>query len=376
MTDRPDVVVIGGGGIGCACAWELAKRGLHVVVVERGTPGREATWAAAGMLSALSDDDHPADLLLLARASRDRYPAFVEELQHATGVELAYRSLGSLRVALDDAEAASLRRWVAHQREVGIEAEWLDADAVRRLEPSLAPGVRGGALARGEQHIDNRRLGRAVWAAAVAAGVHFRLGVPATRILGADSGRVTGVELATGERIEAGSVVLAAGSWSGLLSGLPRPLPVVPVRGQMLALEAVPTPIARIVMTTRCYLIPDAGGRVLVGATVERAGFHPVVTPAGLRHLADAAAAAAPALADAPVAEVWAGLRPGTPDGLPILGLDPEVPNLVYATGHHRNGILLLPITAGVVADIVLGTAPAVPLEPFSPARFKEGDHG
>ncbi|HEY8470198.1 MAG TPA: glycine oxidase ThiO [Longimicrobiales bacterium] len=376
MMDWPDVVIIGGGGIGCACAWELAGRGLRVVVVERGTPGREATWAAAGMLSALSDGDHPADLLLLARASRDRYPSFVEALRQATGVELAYRTPGSLRVALSDGDAASLQRWVAHQREAGFEAEWLDADAVRRLEPSLAAAVRGGALARAEQHIDNRRLGRALWAAATAAGARFRLGVPATRILGADTGRVTGVELATGERIEAGAVVLAAGCWSGLLSGLPRALPVAPVRGQMLALEAVPPPIGRIVMTTRCYLIPDAGGRVLVGATVEQAGFHAVVTPAGLRHLADAACAAAPVLADAPVAEVWAGLRPGTPDGLPVLGPDPEVPNLVYATGHHRNGILLVPITARVVGDVVLGTTPAVPLEPFSPARFKERDHG
>lgn len=376
MTDRPDVVIVGGGGIGCACAWELAGRGLRVVVVERGTPGREATWAAAGMLSALSDDEHPDDLLALARASRERYAAFVQALRQATGIEVAHRTPGILRVALSDDEAASLRRWVTQQQEAGLEAEWLDADAVRRLEPSLAPAVRGGALARTEQHIDNRRLGRALWAAATAAGARFLLGVPATRILGADTGRVTGVELATGERIEAGTVVVAAGCWSGLLSGLPRSLPVVPVRGQMLALETVPPPLARIILSTRCYLIPDAGGRVLVGATVEQAGFHAVVTPAGLRHLADAACAAAPVLADAPVVEVWAGLRPGTPDGLPVLGPDPDVPNLVYATGHHRNGIVLTPITAAVVGDVVAGTAPAVPLEPFSPARFVEAGHG
>src|SRR5690606_19637630 len=212
----------------------------------------------------------------------------------------------------------------------------------------------------------------ALWAAAARAGAEFRLGVPAAGVLGADDGRATGVELASGERLEAGAVVVAAGCWSALLGGLPRKLPVEPVRGQMLAVGAVPPVLGRTIMAEHCYLIPTADGRVLIGATLERAGFRACVTPAGLRQLVDAATAAVPGLAAAPVVEVWAGLRPGTPDDLPILGADPDVPNLFYATGHYRNGILLTPITAGIVGDLVTGSEPGVPLAPFSPARFME----
>ena len=362
--------MIGGGAIGCASAWELARRGLRVVVVERGTPGGEATWASAGMLSVLSEGERPDALFALARASRDRYPAFLQALREATGLAVDLRELGNLRVALSDDAAEVLRREVERQWAAGVGVEWLDRAAARELEPSLAGAVRAAALTPTDAHVDNRRLGRALWAAAAAAGVAFRLGVPAARVLAEPGGRVAGVELAGGERIEAAAVVIAAGSWSGTLNGLPRTLPVQPVRGQMLAVEAVPPLVRRIVMGDGCYLVPTAEGRVLVGATVERAGFERRVTPAGIRDLVNAATAVVPALAEAAVVETWAGLRPGTPDGLPILGTDPELAGLVYATGHFRNGILLTPITAEIVADLVAGASPAISLEPFAPNRF------
>src|SRR5690606_9594135 len=283
--ERPDAVVIGGGAIGCASAWELARRGLRVVVVERDTPGRQASWAAAGMLSVLAEGERPEALFALARASRERYPAFVRALREATGADVEHRALGTLRVALSDDAAETLRRDVERQWAAGIEAEWLDRAAARRLEPSLVGTVRAAVLTDADGHVDNRRLGRALWAAAAAAGVGFRLGVPAARVLGAAGGRAAGVELASGERIEAGVVGVAAGSWSGRLGGLPRALPVRPMRGQMLAVEAVPPLLRRIVMSGKCYLIPAADGRVLVGATVEQAGFDCCVTPAGLREL-------------------------------------------------------------------------------------------
>lgn len=369
---RPDAVVIGAGAVGCASAWELARRGLRVVVVERGTPGGEATWAAAGMLSVMPEGDRPDALYALARASHDRYPGFLRAVREATGAIVELRELGNLRVALSDDAAEALRREVEREWAAGLEAEWLDPAAARELEPSLAGTIRAAALTQRDAHVDNRRLGRALWAAAAAAGVAFRLGVPAARVVFGSGGQVAGVELASGERIDAGAVVVAAGSWSGTLGGLPRPLPVHPVRGQMLAVEAVPPLVRRIVMGSACYLVPASDGRVLVGATVERAGFDRRVTPAGLRNLVSAAIALVPDLAEAPIVETWAGLRPGTPDGFPVLGADPEVAGLVYATGHFRNGILLTPITAEIVADLVTGRPPAVGLEPFSPTRFTE----
>jgi glycine oxidase len=364
-----DVVILGGGVIGCATAWELARRGLSVVVVERDTPGLGATSAAAGMLSPLSESEEAGPFLELALSSLDRYPSFVAALFEETGIDVEYRQRGKLEVAFDEAGEARLRATYGWRREAGFVVDWLDADEARRMEPALSPRARAGLFNARDHQVDNRRLGRAAWLAAERAGARFLTGTPALAIRSA-AGRVRGVALANGEVVTAPRVVLALGSWSGGLDGLPRPLPVFPVRGEIIALEAAPSPLTRVVSTGRCYLVSRAEGRVLVGATAERAGFQSRATAGGVQKLLAAAIEAVPALAGAPIAELWGGLRPGTPDTLPILGPDPEVEGLVYATGHYRNGILLAPITAQLVMAAVVGERPALSLAPFAVDRF------
>lgn len=359
--------------IGCAAARELARRGLSVTVVERGTPSRGATWASAGMLSPLAEARQPGPFLSLALASLDRYPGFAEALHEATGIDVEYHDAGKLQIALDDQQTAELQATFAWRAEAGYPVEWLEGEEARRLEPALSSQVRGGVFIKRDHWVNNRRLGRALWTAAARAGVQFRLGDQVTGIVkegGAGAARVAGVALAGGETLAAGRVLVAAGCWSGQLQGLPRPLPVFPVRGQMVALQSVPPALGRVVLVGTHYLIPRVSGRILVGATVECAGYRPHITPAGVGSLLATAMQTLPSLADAPLLELWAGLRPGTPDDMPILGADREVEGLFYATGHFRNGILLAPITAEVLADEMTGQASAFPLEAFSIGRF------
>lgn len=371
-------IVVGGGVIGCGVAWELARRGRDVTVVERDRPGRGASWAAAGMLSPLAEAERPGPFLELGLASLDLFPEFAARLRDATGIDVEYRRTGKLRLAFTEAEEqrlAETHQWYSAQ---GFEAEWLDGDAVRRLEPELAPGIRGALRVALDHQVDNRMLARALWLAAEAAGarvvnaasVRTLMTGPAPQETRA-SARVTGVELATGEVIEATSVVLAAGCWSGLVAGLPRPIPVHPVPGQMLALGPAARRYRHMLMTERCYIVPRSDGRVLVGATVEAPSFLAFPSAAGVHRLLSGALEVSPFLAHLPIAETWAGLRPGTPDGLPILGEDPDVAGLYYATGHYRNGILLAPITAHAIADLVCAGESSVPLAAFRPERFE-----
>lgn len=374
---RSDVVIVGGGTIGCAAAWLLARRGVDVTVVERGTPGREAAWAAGGMLSPLAEADGPGAFLDLSLSSFERFPGFVEALREASDLDVEYRTSGKLEVALDDSEAERQAARFAWQREQGFETERLDGDEARRLEPSLSPAVRSALRIAPDHRVDNRRFGRALWTAAGHAGASFRLGLPAARVataaVGDGSGRaVRGVELADGTVIEAAHVIVAAGCWSGELDGLPRPLPVFPVRGQMVAVAAVPPLLERVVAGNGCYLIPRADGRVIIGSTMERVGYRSHPTAGGIATLLRKGLRTVPALADARIAETWAGLRPGTPDDLPVLGPDPDVQGLVYATGHFRNGILLTPVTADIVTAVVTGEASPVDLDAFAPDRSFE----
>lgn len=364
-----DVVIVGGGVIGCAVARRAARDGLRVVVLERATPGMEASWAAAGMLSPLAEANEPGPFLDLLIRARQMYPAYAAALREETGIDISYSDAGTLYAALreeDEEELEARWRW---QSAAGLPLERLTAREAREAEPALSPAVRGALRFPGDHQVDNRALGAALWSAASRAGARFRLGAHAARLL-RDGGEVAGVECADGTRIAAGAVVLAGGAWAGRLEGLPRPVPVEPVHGQLLALEAVPPVFRHVVDTPRCYLVPRTAGRLIVGATVERTGDRKAVTPWGLRRLIDGAVEAAPALEHAPLAETWSGLRPGTPDGCPILGRDPDLPGLAYATGHFRNGILLAPLTGERVGALLSRGEWCAGLEAFGIGRF------
>lgn len=366
----PDAVVIGGGVIGCAIARRAARGGLSVVVLERGACGAEASHAAAGMLSPLAEADRPGPFLDLLLAARSLYAAFAAAMRDETGADIGYSDAGTLFLSLRDEDDAELEHRWAWQRAAGLCVQRLTADETRALEPAVSPAVRFALRFPGDHQVDNRRLGPALATAAERAGAEIRLGAEAVALL-RDGDRVTGVALADGTRIHAGAVVIAGGSWAGQIGGLPRPLPVEPVHGQLLAMETAPPLFRHVVDSPRCYLVPRADGRVIAGATSERVGYRKTVTPWGIRRLLDGAVEIAPALDHVPLVETWSGLRPGTPDGLPILGRDPDVPNLLYATGHFRNGILLTPLTGEAIGAMLLGNEPAWDLDAYGIERFE-----
>lgn len=371
MGDARDVVIVGGGIIGCALALALVRRGLAVTVIEPGSPAGEATWAAGGMLSPLGEARDTGPFLALASASLDRYAAWVGELEERSSLPVGYRTAGKLEVALDDEGAQRLRDEFRWRRDAGADVTWLEGREARREEPALSDTVRAAVLISRDHSVDNRALGRAAWVAASRAGARFRLGERAAAV-SAEAGRASGVTLSGGDRLAAAHVVVAAGCWSGGLGGLPTPLPVFPIRGQMAAVEAVPPPLRRVVMVPgRVYLVPRASGAVVIGSTMERVGFRKETTLEGVRGLLDAAVRLVPSLDGARFTSAWAGLRPATPDGLPVLGEDPNLPGLFYATGHFRNGVLLAPVTADLLEAAIAADEPPLPLEPFSVGRFR-----
>ena len=361
------VIVVGGGIIGCSIAWRLAQRGVSVALVDKDQPVSKATWAAAGMLHPLIDTDNPA-LHKLARASIELFPAFVNELRNITGIDSQLRLSGKLDVAFNADEFNKLRARYAGAQSGGITE--LDRDGARELEPALTSDFHGAFLVNGDASVDNRKLGTGVEQAAHESGVQFRIGSAARKVVSTSS-KFQHVELQDGTRLQADAVVIAAGAWSSELIGLPAKIPVLPVRGQMLALEPEAALLQRMVVTLDCYIVPRSGRRLLVGATIERVGFDTRTTDAGINGLWQAAERVVPDIRDANIVETWAGLRPGTPDDLPILGADPHVNGVYYATGHFRNGILLAPITAQVMSDLIISDKSAHDLSSFTIGRFQ-----
>jgi glycine oxidase len=365
-----DVVVAGGGLIGLSVAWRAAQRGLSVTVVDA-APGTGASSAAAGMLAPVTEAAYGEDALLrLSLASLQRYPAFAAELEQASGRAVGLRTTGTLVVGFDEDDMRALDALHAYQRELGLPVERLPPRATRRREPSLTTRVRGGLAVDGDHSVDGRALHAALRGAAEAAGV--RVVTQRVAELGVSDGRAAGLLLTDGSCVGAGSVVLALGAWSAGLPGVP-PLPVRPVKGQILRLAGATGLLAgtvrALVRGRHVYLVPYGDGRLIVGATVEDVGFQATVTARGVHDLLHDALEVVPGVSELELVETLARWRPGTADNAPLLGPS-SLPGLVLATGHHRNGVLLTPVTGDVVADL-LSTGELPPLAaPFTVDRF------
>ena len=368
MTDC-DVAVIGAGVIGGAITHELASRGASVTLLDSRGVGLGATQASAGMLVPyLEGFGRP--ILPMAAESLAMYDAFLERVSGDSGIGIGYRRTGSLQVAKAGEPLDELQGIAVGARAAGLECELLDAGAAHDAEPQLTPDVLAALFIRSHGFVVAADLSSALLAAAITRGASVRVPARAERI--APRGDCIEVQL-DGDRVIARHVVLAAGSWSGQIAieGVP-PIPVRPVRGQLLQLAWDGPALNRIVWGSRCYLVPAAAGTILVGATVEDAGFDERATVAGVRDLLEAACDLVPHLRQAAFAGARVGLRPATVDEMPIIGRSVKIPGLVYATGHYRNGVLLAPLTARAVADLVLDNREDPLLAGTSPRRFGE----
>lgn len=358
--------------MGLGIAWRLAQAGCAVTVYDRGEAGHGASWAAAGMLAAAVETEPGEEkLLALTLESQWMWPPFARELEAAAGISLGYRDEGTIVVALTRDDAEQLRFTYEFQKSLGLELEWLSGTEAREREPHLQPGVPGAVFSPRDHQVENRRLARALAKAARRAGAALYEHRP-VREVEITGGRARAAVTDCG-RDPADVVVMAAGAWSREIAGIPPAHlpPVRPIKGQMLALRMDPAaPLLRhVVWLPNGYLVPRNDGRLIIGGTVEERGFDPSLTAGGLLALIEGAWRAVPAIEELPVAETWVGFRPGSRDDAPMLGPS-GIEGLVIATGHHRNGILLTPVTAAVVSTYVLsGRMPEIAL-PFAPSRF------
>jgi glycine oxidase len=357
-----DAIIVGAGVIGLSCAWRAVRAGAGVTVLDRSTPPAGATRVAAGMLAPVGELTFgEPELLRMTLAAAEAYPGFVAELEAETGVATGYERLGALHVALDRDEAAQLRRVHDLQRSLDLEAEWLAPRRCRELEPGLTPSFHGGVHAPGEAAIDPRALTAALLAALEERGAEVRTGTEVTGAL-LEGDRIAGVRTAAGDELRADAIVLATGAWSGEATWLPpeaRP-PVRPVKGQALELRTRDggPPCRQILASERVYLVPRSDGRLIAGATVEERGFDTAVTAGGVHELLREAYRLLPEVAEMELVDAAAGLRPGTPDNLPLVGPS-DLEGLVLACGHYRNGVLLAPLAADAVLELIGDPEPA-----------------
>jgi glycine oxidase len=366
-----DVAVIGAGVIGCACAFELAEAGARVTVFDARQIGQGASQASAGVLAPDIEGHDDSALRALGRRSLDMYDVFVRRLADSTNRVIQYSRPGTLEIAVEPAHAERLHTSCNALQQQGIRAHWIDPTALPAVEPLASAGAVGGLLIDGHGFVGVPELTDALAAAAMRASARFAVGARVVSVTPSPGGRLA-VHTENGPTA-ADKVVLAAGSWASQirLAGIAAPVAVKPIRGQLLHLAwRTEQPLRHVLWGSDCYLVPWLNGRVLVGATVEDAGFDERATAAGVRDLLEASCTLVPHLWQASFAEVRVGLRPASPDGLPIVGESRVLPGLIYATGHFRNGVLLAPLTAALVKGLVMGDPLDAALEVMTPSRI------
>jgi glycine oxidase len=369
-----DVIIAGGGIIGSSIAFRLARQKLRVLIIDRHSPGEEASWAAAGMLSPAPDTADAIPLVPLARASLKIYPEFVAAVEEISGMSAGFRPHGAIEAMFDVDAENKLPAMITLHCELGLNTEIMHIEDAAVLEPHLNREIRAAAIMRQEAAVDNRVLTSAVLRAAEFSGVAIRANSSVEKLQFSETGRCVGV-IASGEQISAKHVVIAAGFASHTIEGIATYAPTRPIRGQMVAFQSEEVDLHRVLRSERGYIVPRGKGRCVAGSTIENVGLEKRVTPQGIRKILNAAVEMVPALANAAIVETWCGLRPDTPDHLPTLG-STDIEGLLIATGHYRNGILLAPITAKLIEEwITKQRAPVdreinVDWDVFSPLRF------
>ena len=363
-----DVAIAGGGLIGGSIALELSRAGMRVGLFDRQQPGQEASWASAGILSPAPENPESVALVPLGKASLSLYPAFIAQVEEVSGMSTGFRAKGTLEALFSHDTKAELSTIIALHHGLGLKAEPLRAEDARELEPALSEEVKAAVLRPDECSVDNRALTIAVLDAARRSGAEISSGNGA-KAISREGGRCRGLILQN-EKVEAAWTIIAAGSFSAAIEGVAAYALVRPAKGQIVALRAEDLEIERVLWSEHIYLVPRNDGRILAGATVEYVGFDKRTTAGGIEKILSAAIELAPGLANARVEETWAGLRPDSPDHLPILG-PTDLEGLLMATGHFRSGILLTPITARLIREWITEQKVSLDWDRFSPLRFQ-----
>jgi glycine oxidase len=362
-----DVAIAGAGLIGGSIALELARAGLRVGVFDRGEPGREASWASAGILSPAPENPGAIPMVPLGRASLALYPEFVAMVEEISGQNVGFRPKGTLEALFSADAVRDLSTLIALHHGLGLKAEPLRGEDARELEPGLSPDVEAAALRPEEASVDNRALTHAVLQAARSSGAQLFAGHEVQGIW-REGGRCAGLRFAA-EKVSAKWTLISAGSFSSQIDGMQAYAPVQPAKGQIIAMRQDRLTIERVLWSQKVYLVPRNDGRIIAGATTEYVGYDKHVTAGGLEKILAAAIELAPSLSEARIEETWAGLRPDSPDHLPILG-PTDLKGLLVATGHFRSGVLLTPVTAKLMREWIVWQRVSIDWERFSPMRF------